>query len=185
MKNNLSVLRALIAIACAAVFVTGCGTMPEDPEIPTQTAVTVDNENRGGFGEIRLLPVKDFVSVGLVFTENQFETSSNGVFDGTTFTYQALLKEAQKLGADAIINVIIDRMGENITKKQGNVVVGRGRRETWRGSALAIKYTDPLKEEYRVQAPSNDYQSDTGASNSVNQPAAPAKPAQPKRTGFQ
>jgi hypothetical protein len=139
----------------------------------------MNNENRGVFGEIRLLPVKDFRSVGLVFTETQFETNSDGGFDGKTFTYQALLKKAQELGADAIINVTIDRLIENITTVQGDVV-GRGIRETWLGSALAIKYTDPLKDDYMVQGPSRNNQLDTGASQVSDQPTAPAQqPAAP------
>jgi hypothetical protein len=136
--------------------------------------------------------VKDFVSVGLVFTESQFETTEAGGFDGRTFTYQALLKEAQKLGAHAIINVTIDRLVENITTIQGDVT-GRGRRESWLGSALAIKYTDPLKDDYMVQSTTRNNQLNTGASQVSDQPGAPAQqptpatpPAQPtgRRTGF-
>lgn len=120
MKNNLFVwaLIALIALAAA-----GCVT--------TKTV----GENQGNFGEHTRTPVKDFASLGLVFTETQLTTSSSGTSQGQIFTYQALLKEAQKLGADAIINVVIDKKTQNT----GNTI-----QETWYGSALAIKYTNAL-----------------------------------------
>jgi len=142
MKNKLSVLGAIIAIACAALSSTGCSST---------TSVRLNLENSGAFGEALTLPVKDFVTVGLVFTEVQLQVSSNGLFNGDMFTYQALLKEAQKLGADAIINVAIDRT-EIVTITEG-FETNEIKRETWHGSALAIKYTDALREGHLIQRP--------------------------------
>jgi hypothetical protein len=51
-----------------------------------------------------------------------------------------LLNEAHKLGADAIINIVIDKRIERQSSGFNNSTT-----ETWYGSALAIKYTDPLK----------------------------------------
>jgi hypothetical protein len=48
-----------------------------------------------------------------------------------------LLKEAQALGADAIINVAIDKKIQVTTFPSNRIT-------TWYGSALAIKYTDTL-----------------------------------------
>ena len=97
---------------------------------------TVDNE--GAFGEHVRTPVKDFITLGLVFTENQLTTNYlAGNVQGHVITYQELLKEAQKLEADAIINVVIDKKTQS---------VGKVTTETWYGSALAIRYTDTLTE---------------------------------------
>jgi hypothetical protein len=107
-------------------------------------------ENNGTFGRHIRTPVKDFVSLGMVFTENKFEFDSK-VFKGDIFTYQGLLKEAQKLGADAIINVVIDKKIDLVTYGMNTT-----RRETWYGSALAIKYTDTLKFSETEQVYLND-----------------------------
>ena len=111
-------------MACIAFVMTGCAT--------TQTS----SKNQGAFGEHLRTPVKDFVSMGLVFTETLLTINSlTGTSQGQIFTYQALLKEAHSIGADAIINVVIDKK----TQATGNDL-----HETWYGSALAIRYTDTL-----------------------------------------
>jgi hypothetical protein len=92
---------------------------------------------RGEFEEV-YAPSKDFTSLGLVFTENEIKNNK-----GKVFTYVELLKEAQKLGADDIINVVVDVQYEGT--RLGLLWLSRS--EIWYGSALAIKYTDTLYEE--------------------------------------
>jgi len=169
MKKNLFKLGALVAIACAAVSVTGCYSPPS----PVSTQVS--HENLGVFGEI-LVPVKDFESLGMVFTEVQFQTTVNGTINGNMFTYQTLLKEAHKIGADAIVNVTIDRLTSIEYKKEANTTTFI-KEETWYGSALAIKYTGALKQENMTDgpitvSPTRQHQLDGGASASSQQPAS-------------
>jgi len=161
MKNKLSV-QALFALTIFAVLaVTGCVST-------TQTG----EENTGHFGEHTRVPVKDFVSLGLIFTETSLTTLSTGASQGQTFTYQALLKEAQKLGADAIINVVIDKKSQN---SSGSTT------ETWYGSALAIKYTETIRQTVTVTTGNNTttttstsvFFNDEGNANSGGQNAAP------------
>jgi len=64
---------------------------------------------------------KDFESMGIVFAEG----------NGYRTTYNALMKEAAKKGADAVINVNISSTG---------IIFNR----TWSGSATAIKYQDTI-----------------------------------------
>jgi len=131
MKNTLKVLAVITLITGAAAALTGC----------LSTAIT--GENHGEFGRNIRTPVKDFASVGLVFTETQL-TNSFTASEGQIFTYQALLREAGRLGADSIINVTIDKKTE--------MMVGGGQKETWYGSALAIKYTNVLSQTVTVGA---------------------------------
>jgi hypothetical protein len=160
MKSKTSLLRAIIAIACAAVFVTGCVT-------PMATQST--NQSWGAFGEV-LVPVKDFESKGLIFTEVQFTLKTDsGTIDGKVFTYQALLKEAQKVGADAIVNVTIDRMTENVTT--GTAFSAGTFKETWYGSALAIKYTGALTQSQIIVSPAREHSIGGSAAASTEQPA--------------
>jgi hypothetical protein len=70
--------------------------------------------------------LKDFTSLGIVLAENLIRNDQ-----GEVFTYYALLKEAQKLGADTIINVTIGKK-----KRTGST------EETWYGAATAIKYLE-------------------------------------------
>ena len=100
---------------------------------------------RGNFETISV-PDKDFQALGLVFAEASYEQDERGARGGV-LTYQALLKEAQALGADYIVNVVIDYKSEGsekwlFGKKSLGAVKGK---VTWYGSATAIKYTDTLK----------------------------------------
>ena len=64
---------------------------------------TLEYGHRGNtFGTSLITPAKDYNSLGLIFTEHTFELNTRSVFNGETFTYQALLKKAKQLGADAI-----------------------------------------------------------------------------------
>ena len=179
MKNTLSILGALIAIVCAAVSATGC--------ISTERASAQVHEHWGGFGEISV-PVKDFQPMAIVFTEVQFETDPKGNIDGVVFTYQALLKEAQKLGAHAIVNVTIDKVTQGSSKKEGYTTI-ETIQETWYGSALAVKYTDALTQENMTDgpitiSPTRHYNLDSGVSTSYSQQSAGQPAGQPATGGF-
>jgi uncharacterized protein YbjQ (UPF0145 family) len=168
MKSKFHFLTSIMVIASAAFVFTGCLTFTT-----TSTAAeSVTFQNNGTFGQHIRTPVKDFVSAGLVFTENQFEFDSK-TFKGEIFTYQQLLKEAQKLGADAIINVVIDKKISRIT-----FGMEKSQREIWYGSALAIKYTDTLKSSETEQIYFNDdisaVQTGGGAVPAAAPPAAAA-----------
>jgi hypothetical protein len=110
-------------ILAAVLILTGCTSL-------------ISKENEGYFDNIRV-PAHDFTSMGLVFSETMVENGK-----GELFTYNALLKEAHKLGADAIVNVSIDviRQGTKFLNMYLNP------KETWYGSALAIKYTTAIKD---------------------------------------
>ena len=126
-------LITIIAILVLAILSIGSATRQQ----PVAEAAMVYN-NWGTFGEAAIMPVKDFEVLGWIYTEDAF-TVEKGTIIGQTFSYQALLKKAAELKADAIINVTIDKRNERV--KQGNAIV---RQETWYGTALAIKYTDAI-----------------------------------------
>ena len=137
----------------------------------------ISGENNGNFGEHTRTPVKDFESLGLVFTETQVTNSSAFGVDssGQIFTYQALLREAHHLGADAIINVVIDKKTHAATN---------ARQETWYGSALAIRYTETLSETVSVTVTANGTTRETtsiyfndGARTGGQSFSAPSAPA--------
>ena len=104
--------------------------------------------NRGVFGEAAAIPVKDYQTLGMIFTTHVYPPNEQDKA-ADVFTYQALLKEAQKLGADAIINVAIDRRVQTMRKDMG----GHYRLETWYGSALAVKYTNIVSVNVPINEP--------------------------------
>jgi hypothetical protein len=88
-----------------------------------------------GMTNIVPLPVKDFETRGIIFVKAQKKTDSKGNVSGSEVTYQMLLLEAQKLGADDVVNV---RMDENVTVTGSGA--GKVRTSDYTATALAIKY---------------------------------------------
>ena len=169
MKRKRLVLHLLSIFAIFLFAFLAISTTTSTPAVvapSTPIAAGVRYENIGNFGEMLLLPVKDFASLGLVFTEVQFtvsQSANNVEFLGNVMTYQALLKEAHALGADAIINVVIDRLDKTTISGTGT-----SRQETteitWYGSALAIRYTNVLTQDITLSnAPGSDASADSSS----------------------
>lgn len=100
---------------------------------------TVATSARGsliaGEFEYAQISVKDFEPVQLVFAEVTGDSQS-----GAFMTYDALLKEAARVGAHAIINIVI----EDVVSCTGTSRFNSACETTRYGSALAIRYTKPL-----------------------------------------
>jgi hypothetical protein len=108
-----------VLVVLAAVF-TGCAT-----ELKTSYNGTTWN--------IGVPAAKDVEILGIVRYEGVVE---NG--NGEKVTYDALLREAEKLGGNGIVNIMID------VKREGLKLIAFliNPKETWYGSALAIRYKD-------------------------------------------
>ena len=125
--KKLIFFRAMLAATLAfGLTLTGCGTFQSAAPPPRTGALYEENRIIRDFPVIPVVPLKDFTSLGIVLAENVIRDDQ-----GEVFTYYALLKEAQKLGADTIINVSISK------KKRVGVTD-----ETWYGAATAIKYLE-------------------------------------------
>jgi hypothetical protein len=165
MKKNL-IIGMLFVIAVLALV--GCSSLGAG-----SSRSEISSTNDGNFGEHVNTPVKDFESLGLVFTETQLITSDSDsdsdseidAIEGKMFTYQALLKEAQALGADAIINVVIDNTIQTNTVSKLDSSTGSTRITTWYGSALAIQYTETLTESETVIITNGDNTTTTTTSS--------------------
>ena len=86
---------------------------------------------RGSFEDVNIA-AKDFEPVSLVFTEITVDSNS-----GAFLSYDALLKEARKVGAHAIVNVVI----EDVVVCESSAF-SSDCKTTRYGSALAIKYKE-------------------------------------------
>jgi hypothetical protein len=132
MKNKFLIV-LMIAVICGSFLLTSCGSMGGGSARRTVS-------NQGNFGEHIATPAKDFESRGLVFTEFSYQINqTRGTINGESFTYQALLREAQRAGGDAIINVVIDRQVDTVTSGANTIIT-----HTYYGTALAIRYTNAL-----------------------------------------
>lgn len=103
---------------------------------------TFESNESGSYNNISI-PAKDFIIKGPIFVESTVTIEQNGVKNGSEITAYMLMKEAQKLDADDVVNVKIDKV-ESVKK---SVVVQRNMEKTvrtktitYKATALAIKY---------------------------------------------
>ena len=128
-----------LGIAACACTAMACGSMQ------TSTTTTTRGGLVTGHFEDAQISVKDFEPVKLVFASTTVDSTS-----GAFMTYDALMKEAAQAGAHAIINVVIEDVK---VCERDNSSFNTVCQTTRYGSALAIKYTKPLTNDYLV---SND-----------------------------
>jgi uncharacterized protein YbjQ (UPF0145 family) len=122
----------LAAVLLAAALLSSCTT--------TNIA-----SNKTGWSDYATIAIKDYTVVGIVRVVSEEVTRRGflGIADsrtGSQVTYDELISEAKKLGADDIINVRIDRTDASV---HGifDWLVGYTERCTYKANALAIKYT--------------------------------------------
>jgi hypothetical protein len=113
----------MLGLALAFGLLAGC------------TTAGVKQRDEGTVYNIGVPAAKNVEILGLVHIETEVDSNGNG----ESITYDALLKEAEKLGGNGIVNILIDKKAEE--KKLFGRTIGAGQ-TTWFGSALAIKYTD-------------------------------------------
>jgi len=92
---------------------------------------------------------KDYTILGLIFLESSATIDHNGnVIEGSKITFEMLMREAEKLGADDIMNLRIDEIMTTGLKRStgmigsGGVPIYEEQDGTviYKANALAIKY---------------------------------------------
>ena len=148
-------IMVIIAILTICVSFAGCAYLPPANAGPSQIRVEdlaagnyIFINSDGQFFQGNLV-AKDFVTLGLIFLESTATFDRNGyIVEGTKITYEMLMREAEKLGADDIINLRIDEI-------ETLIATGETRRDpslfrdvnifertiVYKANALAIKYT--------------------------------------------
>ena len=133
MKN----LFGFIVILLALVFAS-CASNP---------TVNYDYPHSGNVNNAAIT-VKDYETRGIVFVKSTEVIDSDGSRNGSGITYEMLMLEAQKLGADDIINIKIDvnKIQDGGGGSFGNILKTNVRRTTYNytATALAIKYTESI-----------------------------------------
>ena len=124
-------------LLCIAVLVIG---------ILSSCAFALPTLNYGypdtGTSNVASIVVKDFTTLGIIVVKSSEVIHANGNHTGSKITYEMLMREAQKLGADDVINIRTD-----INRVVDFAADGRPVRTTYNytATALAIKYTTMLR----------------------------------------
>ena len=101
--------------------------------------------NRTGWSDYATIAIKDYTVVGIVRVVSE-EVTQRGFLGianshtGSQVTYDLLISEAKKLGADDIVNVRIDRTDESLHGIFDSLF-GYTEKYAYTANALAIKYT--------------------------------------------
>ena len=125
-----------IFILVLAAIATSCVTVTPKEDYAFPQAGSINNAP---------LAVKDYQPLGIIFVTSTEIIDGNGNHTGSKITYEMLMREAIKLGADDVINIKIDvnEVQEIIPAANGN---GKVLKTTYNytANALAIKYTDAV-----------------------------------------
>jgi hypothetical protein len=147
-KNNLPHIVMVVSFVVFIVLGLACSTPPR-PLLPQEKSESQSSDSRFNYEDVEI-PAKDFVSLGMIFatatlttTSDQNNSSSTRTTEGERFMYYRLLEKAHALGADAIVNVSVDKLTSTNRVKVGNQT-NNVVEEKWFGSALAIKYTGAI-----------------------------------------
>lgn len=116
--------------------------------------------NKTGWSDYGTIAIKDYTTVGHVRVSSS-ETKTVGFLrltastEGSKITYDMLLAEAKKLGADDIINVRIDEQTRGTRNLILDNIIGYTQTTDYVGNALAIKYTT-AQQNFRPDGASGD-----------------------------
>ena len=152
-KGICSVMLLLFVI----FFINGCTTVNYQQKNDVRK---YDKIKHGKYNNVVCVPVKDFVVKGIVFVESKVTIDANGEKTGSEITNEMLMREAQKLGADDVINVKIDEIEEHKVidsyakedmkgekdLKKGDFVKRKYKQYNYiyKATGLAIKYTKAI-----------------------------------------
>ena len=90
---------------------------------------------------------KDFTPVGIIFLKSEETVDSRGNHTGSKITYEMFMREAERLGAHAVININID---VNYTQEKQQTFPSRMitiTKYSYTGTGLAIRYTNAINNE--------------------------------------
>lgn len=103
-----------------------------------------------------VIAAKDFVTLGIIFVNTEEKIDSQGNHTGSKITYEMLMREADKLGADDIINIRIDVNQKEEIQKDSYSTEKTIITYTYTATGLAIKYTDAINSDSDNAAKNSD-----------------------------
>ena len=189
MMNMLQKFLFSLAIFSLVFSFSTCASSPVQisDSISNSSDNFIDITQNGLIMQAYIAP-KDFTSLGLIFVESSAVIAPDGkIIAGSKITFEMLMREAFKLGADDIINIKIDEIENFSVTEETKIVSKRVRnpntgayqtvdRESivrtstrtvdYKANALAIKYTGavaiPIPTVNINDMQNNQYESNTG-----------------------
>jgi uncharacterized protein YbjQ (UPF0145 family) len=132
---------AIIGIALVLVL-SACPTINRNVDYTYRESGSIDKKPEpGSIGRTPVLVLKDYRSAGIIIVKATEEIDEMGNHTGSQITFEMLMLEAQKLGADDVINVRIDLNYKEHFSSDGEL---EKRTYNYTATALAIKYTESL-----------------------------------------
>lgn len=122
----------------------------ETKELTKEAIKDYEQIQKGWYADIIPYTLRDFEIKGIVFVESKVTIDVNGERTGSEITNYMLMKEAEKLGADDVINIKIDEKEESEVVDSYNTkqkFLKRKYKKTsyiYQATALAIKYTNAI-----------------------------------------
>jgi uncharacterized protein YbjQ (UPF0145 family) len=143
--------------------------------------------NRTGWSDYATVAIKDYTVVGIVRVVSE-EVTKRGFLGvahshtGSQVTYDLLVSEAKKIGADDIINVRIDRTDKSL---HGifDWLVGYTEKYAYTANALAIKYTQAVAGSFAGGASGPGFNEFAALQGTAEADTTPATPQQQSRDG--
>ena len=127
-----------IIAAAFSCMVVSCVTLGPPPEVNYALP-------RSGSVNNAVLAVKDYTPMGIIFVNSSEIVDIYGNRTGSQITYEMLMREAEKLEADDVINIRIDLNRVNHYERNANgVPIVTRTTYNYTATALAIKYTDAI-----------------------------------------
>jgi len=151
--------KLLYTIVLLASILSSCAYLPRTSDYGYPNVGVYNNAS---------IPVKDYETLGLIFVKSSEVIDGDGNHEGSKITYEMIMLEAQKLGADDVINIRVDIKQKVDYSKDRKPI-----RTTYEytANALAIKYTTALVIDNRGVV-----SQDIGNRNSVLDKMAKPKP---------
>ncbi len=150
MKAHLFAKVAAFAMVFGLVCLSGCGMMGGGGSV-SATAAHSSNLVRGEYDRIQIPTLAEYEVLGMVFASTEEYVD----IDRPYLTYLELLKKAAEMGGHAIVNVSIED-SRNCVKLSFDEGPYKKKEKACKikrfGSALAIKYTNIVKEGPLVEA---------------------------------
>jgi len=144
----------IVVLLFAVCFFCGCNTTTPNrggiAKYEKDATKNYEHIKKGGYADINPYTLRDFEIKGMIFVESKVTIDVNGERNGSEITNYMLMKEAEKLGGDDVINVNIDEREESEVVDTYDMklkFLKRKYKKThyfYKATALAIKYTNAI-----------------------------------------
>lgn len=173
-------MKKIIPVLIAALLISAC-TLPKRKSSVTDVA----HPTVGALAVVTPVAVKDFETKGVIFVTSEIVYDINGDKNGSEITYEMLMREAVKLGADDVINVRIDqhdvianqdyyKLNTLTNAEEYSYRESYPKKTIYTATGLAIKYTDAIVPPCPMGGAQNAAKVEMKSAAPVEQPVAPA-----------